>query len=175
MAGWVIEIDATWDGGAWAPAECVQIFAEISGSELVLQIDAPFHGDPPPAGPPGPTEGLWNHEVVELFIAGEGTSPVRYLEIELGPHGHHLGLQLVGVRNVVERGLPIRFQARIAGDRWTGEARLPLAWLPPAPHRVNAYAIHGVGEARRYLALAAVPGERPDFHQPDRFVALTFA
>lgn len=175
MSGWVIEIDATWDGRAWPPSDAVQIFAEVQGDDLVLQIDAPFYGDPPPEGPPGTTEGLWNHEVVELFIAGEGTVPVRYLELELGPHGHHLGLQLVGVRNVVARGLPIRFQARIVGRRWTGEARVPIAWLPPPPHRVNAYAIHGLGELRCHLALAAVPGDQPDFHQPDYFVALTFA
>lgn len=173
MSGWVIEIDATWDGAPCAPGEAVQLLIEVDGEDLVLTIDAPFHDDPAPAGPPGPTDGLWNHEVVELFVVAEGSAPPRYLEVELGPHGHHLGLQLVGVRTVVERGLPIRYTARVAGDRWTGEARLPRAWLPPPPHRVNAYAIHGTGDARRYLALATVPGDRPDFHQPDHFVALT--
>lgn len=171
MSGYVLEIDATWDGQMARPDEAVQLCVEIDGDDLVIDVDAPFHGDPPPAAPPGATDGLWNHEVVELFVASE-VGP-KYLEIELGPHGHHLVLQLDGIRTVVARGLAIAFTSRIAGDRWTGQARVPRAWLPPSPHRVNAYAIHGEGEARRYLALAAVPGEKPDFHQPAHFVALS--
>ncbi len=46
---------------------------------------------------------------------------------------------------------------------------MPRSWLPPGPHRVNAYAIHGVGAARRYLAWAPSEGEGPDFHRLEAF------
>jgi hypothetical protein len=112
--------------------------------------------------------GLWNHEVVELFIAGAGAA---YLEVELGPWGHHLVLQLAGVRQPIAQALPMSVSTRRCGDQhWTGEARIPRAWLPAGPHRVNAYWISGVGERRVYGCHEPLPGSHPDFHQPDRFV-----
>jgi hypothetical protein len=44
--------------------------------------------------------------------------------------------------------------------------------VPEGPWRFNAYAIHGVGAARRYLAHFPVPGPRPDFHRLECFGAL---
>ena len=37
----------------------------------------------------------------------------RYIEIELGPHGHHIVLLLDGVRNAVAKLLPIQYEATI--------------------------------------------------------------
>ena len=164
-------IRTTWDGVP-AEAESVALSLTIDAFSLRVEVDAPYHGDPPPAGPPGPTWALWEHEVVELFVAGPGE---RYTEIELGPHGHHLVLRLVGRRNIVERCLPLAFDARILGTRWRGLATLPLTLLPPGPHTMNAYAIHGAGTRRRYLALHPVPGDAPDFHRLECFreLALT--
>ncbi len=146
---------------------------EATEGALEVTVDAPFHGDPAPPGAPGPTPGLWEYEVVEVFIAG-GERAESYLEVEMSPHGHHLALRLEGVRKPVAEGLPLDYTARIEheGRRWSGVARVPLDWLPPPPHRVNAFALHGQGSARRYLAWRSLPGDEPDFHQPRRFPAL---
>ena len=80
----VLRIDRAWDGSPADPGEAVTVVIEPHADSLVIRVDAPFHGDPPPAGPPGPTEGLWEHEVVEAFLLGPGE---EYLEVELGPHG----------------------------------------------------------------------------------------
>jgi hypothetical protein len=161
-----LNIDRTWDG---EPAEDgVSMQIRVLADSLEMQVDAPYHGDPPPPGPAGATEGLWDYEVVELFVAGPDAAEPAYTEIELSPHGHHLVLQLRGVRKVVASGLPLAFVARIAGDRWMGEASVPRSYLPQGPYRVNAYAIHGVGD-RRCLAMTPLPGPRPDFHQPAGF------
>ncbi len=159
-------IARTWDGADAAPGERAVVTLEDAGERLRIAVDAPFHGDPAPPDPPGATWALWEHEVVELFVLGPGG---RYTEIELGPHGHHLVLQLEGRRKVVRRKLPLTWQPRIEGARWTGLAWLERALLPPGPHRINAYAIHGVGEARRYLAWTPVPGPAPDFHRLEAF------
>lgn len=61
------------------------------------------------------------------------------------------------------------YDARIDHEagRWSGEARIPHAWLPPDPYRVNAFAMHGVGDQRRYLLWEPLTGiAAPDFHQP---------
>ena len=132
-------------------------------------MSAPFHDDPPPLGEPGPTDRLWEHEVVELFVAGRDD---RYTEVELSPWGHHLVLRLHGVRRVIDTQLPLAFRVRRCGARWIGVARLDRELLPPPPWRANAYAIHGEGSDRRFLSATPLPGEQPDFHQPDRFPAL---
>ena len=56
-------------------------------------IDAPFHGDAAPPGMVhgGAYDGLWEFEVVELFIVHDANNEqCEYLELELSPHGCHL-------------------------------------------------------------------------------------
>ena len=171
MADVEIVIDQLWDGQPARADETVTVRLEGGGDDfLLLHIDAPFHGDPAPEAPAGPTWALWEHEVVELFVLGLNE---RYLEVEVGPHGHHLVLRLVGVRNATERLLPLAVDARIDGDRWTATAWIPRGYLPTGASHLNATAVHGVGEARRYLSWAPLPGDAPDFHRIEAFRAVT--
>ena len=167
------ETGFTWDGIPIGDDERVRWVLQRMDDELEIVVQAPYHGDPPPPGEPGPTDALWEHEVVEVFLTGLAPAgrPVPYLEIELSPHGHHLVLDLHGVRNPVRTGLDIDYQATITGDRWRGEARIPWRYLPARLNRFNCYAIHGAGAARRYLAMAPVPGPQPDFHRLELFAS----
>jgi len=168
-----LEVGYTWDGTPVGEGETVHLGLRSEGEHLVLAVVAPFHGDPPPPGPPGSTPELWEHEVVELFLAGAGTAAsVPYLEVELSPHGHHQVLRFAGVRRSIAADLPLDYSARIEAGRWWGQALLPLAWLPPGPLRAHACALHGRGPARRYLVATPMPGPAPDFHQPDLFMPL---
>ena len=94
-----------------------------------------------------------------------------YLEVELSPHGHHLVLFLRGERNVVHRGVVLDYRADIEGGRWRGVAHIPVGWLPLETTRLNAFAMHGTHETRRYLAWRPTRGERPDFHRLAEFGA----
>ena len=136
-----LRIEQTWDAQPIPEPEAVTLdLARLDNGSLQIDVEAPFHGDPEPPGSPGPTEGLWEYEVVELFIVDASTvgeSDVealpRYTEIELSPHGHHLVLCCEGVREAVERCLPLDFTARIDGDRWSGRALLGARLLPSYP------------------------------------------
>ena len=165
----ILEIGSTWDGVPVGSGERVVITLSADPDSLRIAVEAPLHGDPPPPGPPGPCWALWEHEVVELFIVGADD---HYTEVELSPHGHHLLLRLKGTRQITERMLPLHFHAHISGLRWSGVAALPWRLIPPAPRRINAFAIHGVGEQRRYLAATPVPGPAPDFHRLECFPVL---
>jgi len=167
----IVEVGFTWDGVPIPAEERVRLTLQPERRDLVVEVEAPFHGDPAPDCEPGPTDGLWEYEVVELFVTGLAPrgKPVPYLEVELGPHGHHLVLDLHGIRNPIRSEIPIEYRVRRLGERWHGTARIPWWLLPARPARFNTYAIHGVGEQRRYLAMTPVPGPAPDFHRLERF------
>ncbi len=164
----ILRIAHTWDGTPLGDDEIATVEAVVHDGDaaVVVTIAAPYHGDPAPPAPAGSTDRLWEYEAVELFLLGRDDA---YLEIELGPHGHHLALQLRGRRNIVGHGLAIRYAAAIDGDRWSGRAVVPQALLPDQVTRGNAFALHGVGPERRHLAAFPVPGPAPDFHRLDRF------
>ena len=165
-----VTVGHTWDGQDVAVDERVQLELTPEAGGLRVSVDAPFHGDPAPPGPPGTRDGLWAFEVVELFVVGE--DPADYTELELGPHGHALLLRLMGVRRRLATVIGVPFRCARNGARWGGAITLPWSVLPSSPERFNAFAIHGTGAARRYLAHSPLPGPAPDFHQPGRFPRL---
>jgi hypothetical protein len=164
-----IAIEHTWDGRPALPSERVALDVTASPDGLRVRVDAPHHGDPAPPAPPGRCEGLWEYEVVELFLLGTGE---RYLEIEIAPSGHFLVLELHGRRRRVRSDVPVQVACQRSGPRWSAELCVARSELPPAAHAWNAYALHGVGAQRRYLAFQPVPGERPDFHRLECFAPL---
>ena len=159
-------ISKTWDGFEIGADDWVSIDVKFSANEIGIVIDAPFYNDPKPANEPGPTDGLWNYEVVEVFLVGDDG---QYLELEFGPHGHYLMLWLTEPRKVVERLLSCRYKVSQLGAHWRGEVHFPRAYAPRHIHSYNAFAISGSGTSRRYLAWHPMPCTKPDFHQPKRF------
>ncbi|XP_075055968.1 UPF0462 protein C4orf33 homolog isoform X2 [Mixophyes fleayi] len=148
---------------------------------LQMDVTAPFFDDPP--APPGaagePFHGLWDYEVVEAFFLN--VEKEQYLEVELGPHGHHLVLLLSQRRNIWKACLPLSFEASTTEVTWRGSALLPWEYFPPSVDHFNAYAIHGSGSKRTYEALYPVPekevqaGQKPDFHRLELFKPFSFS
>lgn len=164
----------TWDGQPLAPEESAQLRLTLGDAgELRIEVEAPFWNDPRPPAAPGPCDRLWEFEAIELFVADGATGAEQlYTEIELGPHGHYLVLQFLGTRNAIERASVIEYHAAVSGRRWRGEARVAAEFLPRRPWTGNAFALHGAGGERRYLAATPMPGPLPDFHRPELFTAM---
>jgi hypothetical protein len=172
-----LRIAFTWDGHPIPDSDVatVAVGPEPAGRGLRLEVDAPFHDEPPPPAAPGPCDRLWEFEVVEWFVAARSDGVWRYLEVELSPHGHHLVLRFDGRRNAVDRALPLEYRARIdrRAGRWHGAASVPARYLPTGAELVaNAFSIHGPPECRAYRSATPLPGPAPDFHQPERFEPL---
>lgn len=173
-----VEIARTWDGEPVADGARVRLDWRDA---VVIEVEAPFTGDAAPPAPRGRTDRLWEHEVVEVFLASEAAAAARYLEIELGPHGHWLGLVLDGYRCRVADDVAVAYDATIEGStgRWRGRAVIAAdevrrvmgpGWRVGA---FNAYAIRG--SPRRYDA--AFPAPRgvypgPDFHRLEHFAVV---
>lgn len=167
-----IAITELWDRTPAAPGEHITLDLQRHDNGLVVDIDAPFHNDPAPPQHPGPTPRLWDYEVVELFLFG---ADGRYLEVELGPHGHYLVLQLAGVRTIVAEKPTLVFAASIQHGRWCGRAVIDRATLPEGLCTYNAHAIHGRPPNRRYLSAFPAGGSQPDFHRPEAARSLPLA
>ncbi|XP_054723145.1 UPF0462 protein C4orf33 homolog [Uloborus diversus] len=168
-------VTKTWDN---QPLDHDPVILRLrsDGDDVVLDLEAPFFGDPePPDQEPGsPFVKLWNYEVVEAFFLGENE---KYLEVEFSPHGKHLLLLLAGRKNAIKIDLPVQYRAEILGKRWSGSAKIPKSYFPPHVNLFNAYAIHGTSEKRVYEALYPVPNAHfvsPDFHRLEFFRYVDF-
>ena len=169
---WSFVIAHTWNGHPIPPTEQVRVTLnwqqESPSKGLHVTIDAPYHHDPLPSSPIGSLWGLWEYEVVEVFLVDHNG---HYTELEFGPHGHYLGLKLTAPRQISEKHLSLDYVATIDRNRWTGKAFIAQQYLPKKLTRLNLFAIHGSGENRRYLTWSPLPGTVPNFHQPHVFPA----
>ena len=173
----------TWNGSLVSQEDRVHI--EIQHSDpltIRIEIIAPYYNNPPPSGAVGSHWGLWEHDVVEIFFVG---SDGHYIETEFGPHGHYLILQLDKPRHIIKKDLTCRYQSRVLGNRWKGEVELSRSILPQDLDKINLFAIFtipqiknetaalpssaAVTQKRRHLLWGTLPGEDPDFHQPQHF------
>ena len=162
-----INVEALHNGHKIEPDTWCSLHLQMQPTHLHVHIKAAFANDPPPPGAPGSFWGLWNHEVVELFLLGKDE---RYLELEFGPHGHYLVLQFKGERQTVSQELDIKFVAqRDVGPTWSGQASIPRAYLPADITRWNAYRIFGPPQRRIHMAAYPITSTTPDFHKIAQF------
>jgi len=173
------QITQQWNGVALPAADAIHISfssASTHPSHLQIDVDAPLYNDPKsPTAQPGPVDGLWDYEVVEVFLLG---SEQRYLEVEIGPHGHYLALCLQRPRNLLKTLLPLEYTATVdwITRRWRGSLIIPPHYIPPGCEQFNAYAIHGSEPHRIYKSLFPATGfNNPDFHRLQFFQLLEFS
>ena len=83
----LLQIKHTWDGKPLAANEVVNLSlsVDVSTSNMILNVSAPFYNDLKPNRPGGgPFIDLWKrHEVVHLYLLS--WPDLKYLEIELAP------------------------------------------------------------------------------------------
>jgi hypothetical protein len=160
-----LPIERLWNGAPGPEGTRGAVELSLVGDELEMRAE--LRQPQPPRVPENPAgtrvEGLWAYDVVECFLLGAGG---RYLEIELGARGHYLVLSFRArrVRASGHEHLAPRVHCGTAPDgAWWVEIRVPRTLVPARLRGVNAFAIVG----GRCLAHHPVPGEAPDFHQPD--------
>jgi hypothetical protein len=132
----------------------------------------------PAAGAGGFAEGLWEGDVVELFMLNPATG--FYMEFNLSPCGAWWCCAFDAPR-VRAAGFPaplpgVRAEAVWRGAAWEGTLSVPLASLPRAL-AFDADATAGniafcLGRPQRYVTLADLGGGTPDFHRPSRWLPL---
>lgn len=150
-----------WDGSASCGHDSqpykyiIEVSFSVITSEMIIDIDAPFHDDPPPPHQPSADHsvprserfvGLWDYEVVEVFIGPGVISKLKttkvdvrsfpYLEINVGPHGHYYMSSFLNEANFREKydeytlERPLVTHIDRTKRRWRGKIAIPSFIIP---------------------------------------------
>ena len=146
---------------------------------LFITGEAPYHFNIAPTESMGRLWGLWEYEVLEVFIYGDRE---EYLELEFGPWGHHLALYFNGVRILHNDQVKLKYvqtwrrESFEQGASWGFSCTLPIAKLPLSMQkdqltwRINAFWCYDrKAEHREFCCAYRLPGDQPNFHQPQHF------
>jgi hypothetical protein len=122
------------------------------------------------ANPDQPTDGLWRHTCMEVFVGH--APPGHYLEFNLAPSGEWAAYRFSGYRSGMAPLTLIRaprIELRTQSDRLLLSADVELPADLSGPLRLGIAAV--VEDAQGQLGYWALrhAGGRPDFHHPDSF------
>jgi hypothetical protein len=165
-----------WHGNACSPAAEVALVVDPACLWLLARRASPARPDPG-ARLGDFREGLWQHDVAELFIAAADRQ--RYLEFNVSPNGAWWFAGFAAPRErIAEHCLPeIRTEAFAhAAGGWAAALGIPLdflnqhvAWGPDSALNVTLILD---SPDQRFLTATDLGHGAPDFHRPERFSAI---
>jgi alpha-galactosidase len=134
----------------------------------------------PDAGEDGRRDGLWDRDVVEVFLQPDRFGEKYYKEFEVSPHGQWLDLDITpqGLRHIAS-GMRSRVKLDESAGLWTAEIAIPFAAVAASFDssqlwRVNFFRCEGLDPQRFYSAWQPTETETPNFHVPQKFGWLRF-
>jgi hypothetical protein len=120
--------------------------------------------------------GLWDRDVVEVFIGSDTNKIKRYTEFEVAPTNEKLDLILDLPERDFEWSSGFQSKTRVLPDRWICEMRIPIKALAESKPtagtiwRINLYRCDRANNA----FLAWSPTMTASFHAPEKFGWLKF-
>jgi uncharacterized protein (DUF362 family) len=154
----------------WTEGALFVLF-ELSGAGLNVDTSYPTSTE---------REKLYEEDCVELFLGPDAAHREHYYEVELGPLGHFLDLEVDRAAKLNRAAWSSQLNVRTSSDaaRHTAliEARLSApqltsALVPGARLPLALYRIEGKAP-RQYLAWRPPRTAKPNFHVPEGFGAL---
>lgn len=133
----------------------------------------------PQPNPEEETWGLWDYDVVEVFIGHDLERINRYKEFEVSPQNDWIDLDVDRDRDGPKvdwkwnAGLKSKTRIDEARRVWYCEMAIPWASIDPRPPkegnqlRLNLYRIEGAEPNRKFIAWR--PVHSPSYHTPEAF------
>ncbi|MBX3299626.1 MAG: carbohydrate-binding family 9-like protein [Acidobacteria bacterium] len=130
------------------------------------------------------TIGLWDRDVLEIFIAPDRAKPHKYFEFELAPTGEwiDLGIEVTPTERKTdwEYASGMSSAVRTEDGKVVMAMKIPFSALGKAPKTGdlwmgNLFRCVGRDPGRGYLAWRPTRTEKPNFHVPDVFGGFHFA
>jgi hypothetical protein len=127
----------------------------------------------PPALPPGPADGLWQHTCCEAFVAEAGNG---YREFNFSPSGQWAAYRFTGYRERDEAFAPAAeptFTTTPLADGFALQATLPAALLPPGTNQyIGLTAVLEAADGCKHFWALAHCAPQPDFHLRQSFALI---
>lgn len=129
------------------------------------------------------TEGLWDRDVCEIFVAPDAKRPHKYFEFEVAPTGEWIDLAIEQKTEGRETDFEYDSKMHTAACVETNRVLMliKIGWQAfgktPAPGDVwrgNIFRCVGAGETRGYLAWRPTETAAPNFHVPEAFGEFVF-
>lgn len=129
------------------------------------------------------TDGLWDRDVCEIFVAPDRSEPRKYFEFEIAPNGEWLDLaiDLTGSERKTDWNYTSGMQsfAKIEESRVRIAVKIEWQAFGSAPKvgdnwLGNLFRCVGKDPCRGYLAWSPTYTEVPNFHFPEKFGELEF-
>jgi hypothetical protein len=130
------------------------------------------------------TQGLWDRDVCEIFLAPDENEPRKYFEFEIAPTGEwiDLGIHQKPDERITDWEYQSKMEpaARIEKEKVLMAIKVPWKAFGKRPRagdlwRGNLYRAVGKGEDRGYLAWSPTKTKEPAFHVPEMFGEFEFA
>lgn len=181
-----ITIDTYWSGESAPDYRHFRAKLLWSDSALYVRFEANQHEPLIVSEKPNlatKTNGLWDRDVCEIFLAPDMENPRKYYEFEIAPNGEWLDLgiyQKTGERITDwDYESKMHSAAEIEKDKVRMAIKIEWKAFGKAPEaseiwRGNLLRCVGSGENRGYLAWSPTLTEEPSFHVPERFGEFEF-
>ena len=167
------EIDSDWFGHLLKPS--VQYSLSLGDDGVFFEASRQASAALMPSSREGEfCPELWRFDLAEFFLLEPKSG--RYLEVNLAPNGAWWMCWFSDVRIAQEQqpefaGVEAKGQSQ--NGTWSARIQIPKHLLPPLEDlRYNITFILN-SPAQTFHSVAKLPGEQPDFHQPDFFLPLT--
>lgn len=155
----------------------IQFSSKVTHTGIRFDFQVSQHRWTTDAGMPRgePAWGLWETDVVEVFIRPKGTD--AYFEFQVSPLGQYLELKIIRPRQEVDRayrsGLSYGIDAPNRDQPWRAWIEVPaksVGWSGRAEDlEGGAFACLGPKGERSYWAAFLPEQKTPDFHLPQYF------
>jgi hypothetical protein len=133
----------------------------------------------------GDTWGLWDYDVVEVFIGHDLNNIQVYKEFEISPQSEFIDLDVDRSRKTkqvdADWNSNMKFRTRIDKQHKVWFCEMQIPWKSIAPNapsagtefRLNLYRIEGAPPNRKFIVWQQI--DNPSFHTPERFGRLRLA
>jgi len=172
----VMGISSDWHGAELDPPLCFAIAHDSESLWFIANRQAKVACHPG-AEAGSFMEGLWEHDVAELFLAAPASG--AYLEFNLAPNGAWWGAKFTAprVRAIEQPNFPslvVSHWDELSDVAWCAALCVPLAFLKKeigfgAKTTANVTAILQ-SPHQTFHSAHKLPGTAPDFHQPSSFI-----
>lgn len=169
-------ISSAWNGASLSWSYQTAIAQDKQHIWLLAATEIPHGAMPPKVYEKTYFEGLWNFDVIEFFFA---LNDLTYIEYHLAPEGRWWCHTFTGprIRSETFQIPNIDIHSEVFSRRgWLSILKIPghnimgdLKGKTPIAGNITATFR---GQDTPHSSLATLPGDKPNFHQPEHFIKL---